>query len=198
MVFKTTSLILLQRCHCSSLIFICTNKIVMNIWILYYSILFLHISILYNFICLIFFLLFYTILFFKIFFNYHGWTYKRNSSIGIFKRVGTNLLHMLQSPTNKSRQWFTDGNIDRINLSVYFRELKKHYCICHYHRWKYTDGIFPAGIFFCTHFPSIKPLVFNIFLPIKLAINYGITDERCTDGRISLVNSSLQFSLIEW
>jgi hypothetical protein len=27
----------------------------MNIWILYYSILFLHISILYNFICLIFF-----------------------------------------------------------------------------------------------------------------------------------------------
>jgi hypothetical protein len=53
MVLRTTSLLLLQRCHCSSLIFICTNQIVMNIWILYYSILFLHISVLYNFICLI-------------------------------------------------------------------------------------------------------------------------------------------------
>jgi hypothetical protein len=54
MVPGMTSL-LLQRRHCSSLIFICTNKIVMNIWILYYSILFLHISILYNLICLIIF-----------------------------------------------------------------------------------------------------------------------------------------------
>jgi len=39
-------LLLLQHCHCSSIICIRTNKIVMNIWILYYSILFLHISIL--------------------------------------------------------------------------------------------------------------------------------------------------------
>jgi len=58
MVLGMTSLFLLfQRRHCSSLIFICTNQIVMNIWmniwILYYSILFLHISVLYNFICLI-------------------------------------------------------------------------------------------------------------------------------------------------
>jgi len=30
----TLLLLLLQRHHCSSLIFICTNKIVMNIWIL--------------------------------------------------------------------------------------------------------------------------------------------------------------------
>jgi hypothetical protein len=61
----TSLLLLLQRRHFSSLIFICTNKIIMNIWILYYSILFLHISILYNFICLIIFflLLFYTILY---------------------------------------------------------------------------------------------------------------------------------------
>ena len=32
MVPRTTSLLLLQRRHCSSLIFICTIKIVMNIW----------------------------------------------------------------------------------------------------------------------------------------------------------------------
>jgi hypothetical protein len=66
LVPKTTTLLvlLLQRRHCSSLTFICTIKIVMNIWILYYSIIFLHLSILYNFICLIIFLLlFYTILY---------------------------------------------------------------------------------------------------------------------------------------
>jgi len=58
MVSGTTNLLfllLLQRRHCSSLIFICINKILMNIKILYYSILCLHISILYNFICLIIF-----------------------------------------------------------------------------------------------------------------------------------------------
>jgi len=51
----TNLLLILQRQHCSSLIFICTNKIVVNIWILYYTILFVHISILYNFISLIIF-----------------------------------------------------------------------------------------------------------------------------------------------
>ena len=60
MVLGTTSLlllILLQHLHCSSLILIWTNKIVMNIWILCYSSLFLHISILYNFILFILLLL---------------------------------------------------------------------------------------------------------------------------------------------
>jgi hypothetical protein len=53
MVPEMTNLLLLRRRrHCSSLIFICTNKIVMNIRVLYYSSLFLHISILYNFIFL--------------------------------------------------------------------------------------------------------------------------------------------------
>jgi hypothetical protein len=56
--------LLLQRRHYSSLIFICTNKIVMNIWILYYSILFLHIFILYNLICLIIFFFCYSIQFY--------------------------------------------------------------------------------------------------------------------------------------
>jgi len=50
MVPEMTNFLLLLRCHCSSLIFICTNKIIMNIRVLYYSSLFLHISILYNFI----------------------------------------------------------------------------------------------------------------------------------------------------
>jgi hypothetical protein len=61
---STNLLLLLQRRHCSSLIFICTNKIVMNIWILYYWILFLHISILYNFVCLIIFFFYYSIQFY--------------------------------------------------------------------------------------------------------------------------------------
>jgi hypothetical protein len=63
MVLGTTSLlllILLQHLHCSSLILIWTNKIVMNIWILYYSSLFLHISILYNFIFLFFYYYYYS------------------------------------------------------------------------------------------------------------------------------------------
>jgi hypothetical protein len=55
MVLGMTSLfiLLLQRRHYYSLIFIWTFKFVMNIWILYYSSLFLYISILYNFIFLI-------------------------------------------------------------------------------------------------------------------------------------------------
>ena len=64
MVPGSTNLLLLQRRHCSSLIFICTNKIVMNIWILYYWILFLHILILYNFVCLIIFFFYYSIQFY--------------------------------------------------------------------------------------------------------------------------------------
>jgi hypothetical protein len=49
-------LLLLQHRHCFNLIFIWTYKFGMNIWILYYSSLFLHISILYNFIFYYYFL----------------------------------------------------------------------------------------------------------------------------------------------
>ena len=60
----------------------------MNIWILYYSILFLHISVLYNFICLIIFFYYsIKIYFLKYFFNYHQQTYKQNQFVGIFQRV---------------------------------------------------------------------------------------------------------------
>ena len=81
--------LLLQHRHCSSLIFICKNKFVMNNWILYYSSLFLHTSILYNFnfLVIFFFWLFYTILILKIFFNCHGRSYRRTHSVGIFQRI---------------------------------------------------------------------------------------------------------------
>ena len=99
--------LLLQRRHCSSLIF-CTNKILKNIWILYYSILFLHISILYNFICLIifFFLLFYTILYY-LFYTI------------LFLKIFLNI---------------KDRVTDNLNPLVFFRELEKLYCICHNRR----------------------------------------------------------------
>jgi len=91
---ETTSLLLLlllllQHRHCSNLIFIWTYKFVMNIWILYYSSLFLHISILYNFIFLLLFSFFVQkILKIYIFFNYYRWIYKRTQSVGIFQRRG--------------------------------------------------------------------------------------------------------------
>jgi len=113
MVPGMTSL-LLQRCHCSSLIFICTNKIVMNIWILYYSILFLHISILYNLICLIIFFFYYSIQFY--------------------------INDFVQFYFLKYFLIITDGITDGINPSIFYRELEKIYCICHNHRQKYRHN----------------------------------------------------------
>jgi hypothetical protein len=95
----TRPLLLFQRYHCFSLIFICTNRFVMNIWILYHSILFLHISILYNFICLIIFFFYYCIQFYFL----------------------------------KYFLIITNGITDEITLSVFYKELKKHYCVCHNH-----------------------------------------------------------------
>jgi len=92
----------------------------MNIWILYYSILFLHISILYNFICLIisFFLVFYTI-----YINYS-----------------------IQFYFLKYFLIITDELTDRIILSYFSRELENIYCICHNHQQNNYVGALPIGI----------------------------------------------------
>jgi len=108
-------------------------------------------------------------LFFKIFFDFHRRNYKRNKFVGIFQRVVKYLLHMPQSPMSLFRWWFTDGNTDRIITSVYSREFRKNYCLCHYHRWKYTDKMIPSAYFqreffsFGVHIPSIKPSVLIFF-----------------------------------
>jgi len=95
MVPGTTSLLLLllQRRHCSSLILF-EHKFVMNIWILHYSSLFLHISILYNFIFLIVFFFCSKDFFFKLFLILtDGYTDGHNPSI-YSRGKGKNLLHM--------------------------------------------------------------------------------------------------------
>jgi len=116
----TTSLLLLlllQHRHCSNLIFIWTYKFVMNIWILYYSSLFLHISILYNFI-------FFIIIFFLcskdfkkyIFFNYYRWIYKRTQSFGIYIPEARGTIYFIcnyNTVTSLMKlfcQYFTEGS----------------------------------------------------------------------------------------
>jgi hypothetical protein len=146
----------------------------MNIWILYYSSLFLHISILYNFIFLII-----------LFFDYPIQFYINYSIQFYFKKYFLNI---------------TDG----YSPSVFSKELEKIYCICHNHRWTNSVGdllmvirmnsirlyfseswkkllhmlisltkicrqnnsvdIFLLGIFFGVHFLSVKPSVV-FFLP---------------------------------
>ena len=59
----------------------------------------------------------------------------------------------------------TDENTDRLNPSIFSKELEKIDCICHNIRWKYTNIIIPSVhfqrvIFFCVHFSSVKPSVF--------------------------------------
>jgi hypothetical protein len=91
---------------------------------------------------------------------------------------------MPQSPMTVFCWWFTNGTTNEIYPSVYFREFEKHYCIYHYHWWKYTDGIFPSAyfqwelFFLDAHCPSVKS---SVFFPTELATDGGITDERYTD-----------------
>jgi hypothetical protein len=54
---------------------------------------------------------------------------------------------------------FTNGFIP----SIFHWELKNIYFICHYHRRNISVGIFPGGIFFGTHFSSLKPSVVFFF-----------------------------------
>jgi hypothetical protein len=134
----------------------------MNIWILYYSSLFLHISILYNFFFIIILnnyisIILYNFNFRKTFFKLpmkiptasirqyivDGW--KKNYSICHYHR------HMPLSPTKLLCRNITDGHTDGLNASVYFRELEKIYFICHYHRQNNFVGIILAGKFFFAH-----------------------------------------------
>jgi hypothetical protein len=82
----------------------------MNIWILYYSSLFLHISILYNFIFLII-----------LFFDYPIQFYINYSIQFYFKKYFLNIT-------------------DEYSPSVFSKELEKIYCICHNHRWTNSVG----------------------------------------------------------
>jgi hypothetical protein len=70
--------------------------------------------------------------------------------LSVFSKVLEQIycMHMPQSPTDYFCRWFTEGNTDKIYPSVYSREFEKKYYICHYHRWKFTNGIFPVGICF--------------------------------------------------
>jgi len=90
----TSLLLLFQRRHCSSLIFICTNQIVMNIWM--------------NIIKFYFYIFqFYTI--FLLNFFYYSIEFYINCSIQFYF-----LKYFLI---------ITNGFTDRINLSVFCREL---------------------------------------------------------------------------
>jgi hypothetical protein len=97
--------------------------------------------------------------------------------------------------------------------STFYKELKKIYWECHNHRLLHrriaSVGILPiaekylldmllspmeyirryisSGIFFCTHFLSVKPSAI-FFLPTELATEYGITDEMDADGHFPSVS----------
>jgi hypothetical protein len=121
MVLRMTNLLLiLQRQHCSSLIFICTNKIVVNIWILYYTILFVHISILYNFISLIIFF------FLIILYNF--------ILIILYNVILKNIFQILQEKLLMAQ-----------SVGI-FREMKKMYYICNNHWRNNSVSDLPMGI----------------------------------------------------
>ena len=124
-------------------------------------------------------------------------------SSSVFHRVEKYLLNMPQSPTSLQTEWvcrffiesckiFTEyATITNVSTnghspSVFYRELKNIYCICHNHRQTNSVGKCPTGIyFFGAHCPSVKPLVF--FLRKELATKHGITDEHYSDRRIPSV-----------
>ena len=154
-------------------------KIVMNIWILYYFILFLYYLILYNFICLISFLLYNSIQFYIIystqfyFLKYFSIITNRfidRTKLSVFSRELKNIYCIRH---NHREKYFVGDlpmtNTDGIRLSVYSKEFGKNYCLCHY-------GICQAGLFFSHAFSICKTIGF--FLPIEITAKYQINDKR--------------------
>ena len=114
-------------------------------------------------------------IFLKIILKHHRQISRRIKFAGIVQRVEKYLLEMPQTPTSLQieivRRYFTKSWKRRLyrwiwSVSILPR-VEKYFCICHDHRWNICVGIFPVGIFFCAHFPSMKPSV--IFFPDKLS-----------------------------
>jgi hypothetical protein len=86
--------------------------------------------------------------------------------------------------------------ISSIGISNTHRQLYRRYVsvgMSHYHGRDKSVCIFQAGnFFFCAQFLSVKPSA-NVFfiLPIDIATDGGITDERKADGRIPSVRTSI-------
>ena len=105
-----------------------------------------------------------------------------------------------------------DVDIDGISPSVFYRELKNIYCICHNHRRRSSIGdlpmknrhnnsigIFPGGMFFFRRaFSVCKTIGFYFFLPTEVATIHGITEERYSDEHILSMKSSVNFLPTEW
>jgi hypothetical protein len=145
----------------------------MNIWILYYSNLFLHISILYHFIFFNYFLFFGSKNFKKYIFLIitDGYTDGHNSSV--YSREFETIYFIchnntVTSPTELFRRYFIEGwNKITINATTN-------------HRRNNLVSVLKRVIFFCTYFSSIKSLVF-FFIDKN-----DITDERFPSVNLSV------------
>ena len=72
--------------------------------------------------------------------------------IGVHRRthsVGDNPLYCICHNNRRTHSVgdFIDGNSNGLNSSIFSKELKNIYYICHYHRWQYVDWIIPLAYF---------------------------------------------------
>jgi hypothetical protein len=159
----------------------------MNIWILYYSNLFLHTWILYNFIFLIIFF-FCSKDFLKNIFNYYRWIYRRTQSVSIFQKVWNNLLHMpLQHcyiTDEIFRRYFIKG-WNKITINVTTNHWQNDFV-----------GILKRVIFFWHAFSVYKTI--SVFFIDKNADRHEITNKTFTERRFSSMNLSVKFLLTKW